>query len=185
MAIVPPYEDSGGGGDEEDPLQYGITPELTEFVLNICSHPNTFKDFPIAQLPSSTKLTPKQEKHAMFILKLVPELSKLRYKLCPVHMKDEMFWCVYFLLVFNKTGNILMDDNAKSTPTKQATHSHTPQDVEDYFDKLFVSQMAEISTVDDGIEPDDDNYFSPHKYKFRTITNIIRSEDIDQIDVMT
>jgi hypothetical protein len=49
--MAPVYEDPGGE-DEEDPTQLGITPELVEFVLNICSHPNTFKDFPTSQLPS-------------------------------------------------------------------------------------------------------------------------------------
>lgn len=68
-----------------------------------------------------------------------------------------------------------------TTPAKQITHSRapqTPQEVEDYFDKLYMSQMAEISNVDDGIEPDDDNYFSPHKCKYSSDRNL-SSEDID------
>lgn len=109
-------------------------------------------------------------------------------------MRDEMFWCVYFLLVYNKTGNILVgEDPTKQmqTPTKQPTNnSHhtpytpqtpqTPQDVEEYFDKLFLKQMAEISSVDDGIEPDDDNYFSPHKFKYgSTRDSNLSSENIN------
>lgn len=32
----------------------------------------------------------------------VPELSKLRYSLCPAKMSDTQFWNIYFLLLRNK-----------------------------------------------------------------------------------
>lgn len=102
-------------------------------------------------------------------------------------MKDDMFWCVYFLLVYSKTGDVLLahnpaDENSSAnseqqhdkkgpeTPIKQTrSPPHTPADVEGYFDKLYATQMAEHSDlVDDGVEPDEDNYFSPLKYKYNS-----------------
>jgi len=97
----------------EDETEYGIDETIMEFVDSICEHPNTFRDFPVANYGAlSKKLTPKQEKHATIMLNKVPELSKLRYKLCPGHMKEEMFWRIYFLLLHNKIGYIFSDEVA-------------------------------------------------------------------------
>jgi len=95
----------------EDESDYGIDATIMEFVDSICDHPNTFRDFPIQNYGAlSKKLTPKQEKHAVIMLNKVPELSKLRYKLCPGIMKEEMFWRIYFLLLHNKIGYIFSDE---------------------------------------------------------------------------
>ncbi|KAI3730515.1 hypothetical protein L1987_61685 [Smallanthus sonchifolius] len=40
-----------------------------------------------------------QQKHANLVLTTVKEVSKLRYELCPRHMKDGRFWRIYFTLV--------------------------------------------------------------------------------------
>ncbi|KAK8604490.1 hypothetical protein V6N13_099431 [Hibiscus sabdariffa] len=40
-----------------------------------------------------------QERHAILVLSKVKELSQLRFKLCPRHLKEENFWRIYFMLV--------------------------------------------------------------------------------------
>jgi len=45
------------------------------------------------------KLTPEQQRHAIDILGQVPELSGLRYQLCPSQIKEIPFWKVYFDLI--------------------------------------------------------------------------------------
>jgi len=110
-AFVPEADPNTPGDQEEDLVDFGIEPTIVEFVENICNHPNTFRDFPVENYGiSPKKLTPKQERHAVIMLDKVPELSKLRYKLCPGHMKEEMFWRVYFLLLQNKIGYIFSDE---------------------------------------------------------------------------
>jgi len=43
-------------------------------------------------------LTSWQERHAVLVLSKAKELAKIRYDLCPRHMKDKQFWKIYFLL---------------------------------------------------------------------------------------
>ncbi|OEL31925.1 hypothetical protein BAE44_0007054 [Dichanthelium oligosanthes] len=43
-------------------------------------------------------LTSWQERHAVIVLSKAKELAKIRYDLCPRHMKDKQFWRIYFLL---------------------------------------------------------------------------------------
>ncbi len=38
------------------------------------------------------KLTHKQEKHALMMLQIVPELASLRFKLVPKYLNDDKFW---------------------------------------------------------------------------------------------
>ncbi|CAN0915448.1 hypothetical protein LINGRAHAP2_LOCUS29136 [Linum grandiflorum] len=40
-----------------------------------------------------------QERHATLALSKVKELSQLRFKLCPRHLKERDFWRIYFTLV--------------------------------------------------------------------------------------
>lgn len=235
-AFVPedgPADDSSL--QEEDLSDYGITPTVLEFVENVCNHPNTFRDFPIQNYGNSPKkLSPKQEKHAVLMLERAPELSKLRYKLCPGVMKEEMFWRVYFLVLQNKIGYIFSDevfeqevsvssggggsggesqqhdtltanidnnndnnnnteqqqqettnnnpidsnyltpDNKrkhKSTTTTSSTNTSsvtpTPQEIEEYFEKTWTPTTT---PVDEGIEPDYDNYFSPQRLTYEIDT---------------
>ncbi|KAL2935386.1 Trigger factor [Bienertia sinuspersici] len=87
----------------------GITNELREFVRDITM--NTFQDFPlpddapITDVPTVSNvrqdLTEWQARHASLMLSTVKEISKLRYELCPRHMKERKFWRIYFMLVNN------------------------------------------------------------------------------------
>ncbi|PWZ44270.1 26S proteasome non-ATPase regulatory subunit 7 A [Zea mays] len=43
-------------------------------------------------------LTSWQERHAVLVLSKAKELAKIRYDLCPRHLKDKQFWRIYFLL---------------------------------------------------------------------------------------
>jgi hypothetical protein len=46
-----------------------------------------------------TPLSPAQLEHAIVMLKQVPALRTLRYKLCPREMDEEHFWAKYFVLI--------------------------------------------------------------------------------------
>lgn len=111
---------------DADPLSLGITPLLSEYVRNLCQHPQTWVEFPVEEQlaarlmnkshthqlthsqPGDNKdlldytLSGKEEAHALAILKHVPELSQLRYELCPRQLSEDRFWKIYFLLLSNK-----------------------------------------------------------------------------------
>ncbi|XP_024391475.1 uncharacterized protein [Physcomitrium patens] len=95
---------------EEELKDYGITPELREFVKGLTIR--TFRDFPLEE--SSWKMTATestsqvrqdlsewQERHAVLVLLTVPEISDFRYVLCPRRMRESKFWKIYFILVQN------------------------------------------------------------------------------------
>eukprot|EP00879_Flechtneria_rotunda_P012178 GHRR01012719.1.p2 GENE.GHRR01012719.1~~GHRR01012719.1.p2 ORF type:complete len:151 (+),score=74.90 GHRR01012719.1:179-631(+) len=69
-----------------DPLQYGITPELQQFVRSLTY--STFSDYPLDSLdlpsnPAEQQLGQWQEMHARLVLQQVPQLQDLRFVLCP------------------------------------------------------------------------------------------------------
>jgi hypothetical protein len=86
---------------------FGITDDLREFVQGLTS--STFLNFPvqddspISDVPTVSNvrqdLTEWQQKHASIVLTTVQQISRLRYELCPRHMKDAKFWRIYFTLV--------------------------------------------------------------------------------------
>ncbi|XP_038988140.1 uncharacterized protein LOC103706557 isoform X2 [Phoenix dactylifera] len=92
-----------------DPPRFGITEELRDFVKGIPL--GTFRDFPMEDEPEMSDvptvsnvrqdLNEWQARHAMLVLSTVKEISKLRYELCPRHMKERKFWRIYFILVNN------------------------------------------------------------------------------------
>ncbi|KAJ3709191.1 hypothetical protein LUZ61_012896 [Rhynchospora tenuis] len=92
-----------------DDEEFGITDSLLDFVKTFTI--DTFKSYPLNQGDPTaeidrtgggnvrTDLTQWQEQHAVHILSKAKEISRLRYDLCPRHMKDKQFWTIYFLLV--------------------------------------------------------------------------------------
>jgi len=137
---------------EEELISVGITKPLLEFVENICQYPKTFVDFPVEesftptpqQMNSKTDistptvgeqtrsiyiLSPWQEQHARLILHQVKDLQKLRFKLCPSHLKEDAFWRIYFLLVRNYISRDLTKlpspPTLEMTPNKES-HSSKP-----------------------------------------------------------
>lgn len=97
----------GGSKHEEEEQFYGVTNQLIEFVKSF--NLDTFKNFPIPEEENGgiqttsggvrVDLSEWQQQHATIILSKVKELSQLRYKLCPRHMKERQFWRIYFSLV--------------------------------------------------------------------------------------
>ncbi|KMZ57914.1 hypothetical protein ZOSMA_80G00040 [Zostera marina] len=102
-------KEAEGNGDEE----LGVTEELLEFLKGFTVE--VFKQFPISDRqddgdgmessnPNVRKdLSKWQERHATLILTTAKEIARLRYILCPRHLKENEFWMVYFSLVKNYT----------------------------------------------------------------------------------
>eukprot|EP00262_Sarcandra_glabra_P005176 TRINITY_DN16503_c0_g1_i1.p1 TRINITY_DN16503_c0_g1~~TRINITY_DN16503_c0_g1_i1.p1 ORF type:complete len:300 (+),score=70.39 TRINITY_DN16503_c0_g1_i1:60-959(+) len=103
-AILPSDSPAAESPDLE---KFGVTDDLREFVKGITI--STFQDFPMEDEPQvldiptvsnvRQDLTEWQAKHATIVLSTVKEISRLRYELCPRHMKERKFWRIYFILV--------------------------------------------------------------------------------------
>ncbi|XP_004290213.1 PREDICTED: uncharacterized protein LOC101295670 [Fragaria vesca subsp. vesca] len=97
--------------NEPEQELFGVTEQLINLVKSFTLE--TFKSFPLPDDEGATcgdnslttssniqkDLSEWQERHAMLVLSKVKELSHLRYKLCPGHLKEHQFWRVYFMLV--------------------------------------------------------------------------------------
>ncbi|KAG7036259.1 hypothetical protein SDJN02_03062 [Cucurbita argyrosperma subsp. argyrosperma] len=87
-------------GEKEEQF-HGVTDGLIEFVKSFTIE--TFKNFPLQDegeaLCGDQNLSDWQERHAVLVLSKVKEISQLRYKLCPGHLKEHQFWKIYFALV--------------------------------------------------------------------------------------
>lgn len=96
--------------EEEEEELLGVTQQLIDHVKSFTLE--TFKNFPLqdneaansngeTQTSSHVRkdLSDWQERHAVLVLSKVKELSQLRFKLCPRHLKEEKFWRIYFMLV--------------------------------------------------------------------------------------
>ncbi|CAN1301856.1 hypothetical protein LINPERPRIM_LOCUS25164 [Linum perenne] len=98
----------------QDQELYGVTQQLIDRVKSFTL--DTFKNFPLhddrnseATYGDETEgaeaanirrdLSEWQERHATLALSNVKELSQLRFKLCPRHLKERDFWRIYFTLV--------------------------------------------------------------------------------------
>ncbi|XP_024975949.1 uncharacterized protein LOC112513813 isoform X1 [Cynara cardunculus var. scolymus] len=96
--------------DEQRHL-YGITDDLIGLINSFTIE--TFKNFNLQDEEAAIDgaestsgnvqkdLSDWQEKHAIIVLSKVKELSQLRFKLCPRHLKEREFWRIYFTLVKN------------------------------------------------------------------------------------
>ncbi|XBI73466.1 hypothetical protein VPH35_067210 [Triticum aestivum] len=91
---------------EEEWDVIGITDEVLTFATNIARHPETWLDFPL--LPDEEEsdgpfsyfdMSDAQQEHALAIGHLAPTLAALRIELCPIHMSEECFWKIYFVLL--------------------------------------------------------------------------------------
>ncbi|KAJ1273306.1 hypothetical protein BS78_06G270000 [Paspalum vaginatum] len=86
---------------EEDEEELGVTPQLLDFLRTLS--PDAFKSAALQLQEASAEaaagdLSSWQERHAVLVLSKAKELAKIRYDLCPRHMKDKLFWRIYFLL---------------------------------------------------------------------------------------
>ncbi|BAS86208.1 uncharacterized protein [Oryza sativa Japonica Group] len=106
---------------EEEWDVIGITEEVLAFATNIARHPETWLDFPL--LPddddsdgpfSYFDMSNAQQEHALAIEQLAPRLAALRIELCPIHMSEECFWKIYFVLLHPRLNK--HDAELLSTP---------------------------------------------------------------------
>ncbi|CAK9142471.1 unnamed protein product [Ilex paraguariensis] len=99
--------DNSNSPSESELETFGITDDLRQFARGFSV--TTFESFsiqddsPTTDVPTVLNvrqdLTEWQQKHAVLVLTTVKEISRLRYELCPRHMKDRIFWRIYFTLV--------------------------------------------------------------------------------------
>ncbi|XP_048554834.1 uncharacterized protein LOC125535811 [Triticum urartu] len=89
-----PSKPSGAEGKEEDAEELGVTLQLLDFLRTLS--PDAFKSFPTSVAggspESAAELSDWQQRHAVLVLARAKELAKVRYDLCPRHMKDKQFW---------------------------------------------------------------------------------------------
>ncbi|KAF2292629.1 hypothetical protein GH714_026115 [Hevea brasiliensis] len=106
--------------EDEDEELLGVTSQLIDHVKSFTL--DTFKNFPLLAEEDGTTgaatfsdevlattattsanirkdLSQWQERHATLVLSKVKELSQLRFRLCPRHLKEREFWRIYFTLV--------------------------------------------------------------------------------------
>ncbi|XBJ00985.1 hypothetical protein VPH35_020740 [Triticum aestivum] len=114
-------------GKEEDAEELGVTPQLLDFLWTLSPDafksfptsstkappPSSLLDSAPLLVPSrlltvlcfvaggsaesAAELSDWQQRHAVLVLARAKELAKVRYDLCPCHMKDKQFW-TYILL---------------------------------------------------------------------------------------
>ncbi|KAF5794204.1 putative BSD domain-containing protein [Helianthus annuus] len=108
---IPSLSITSASSSSESPSEseletFGITEDLRGFVKGLTL--STFQNFPFPDDAASDVATVSnvrqdlsewQQKHANLVLTTIKEVSKLRYELCPRHMKDGRFWRIYFTLV--------------------------------------------------------------------------------------
>uniref|UniRef100_A0A0E0DJJ3 MPN domain-containing protein n=1 Tax=Oryza meridionalis TaxID=40149 RepID=A0A0E0DJJ3_9ORYZ len=74
-------------------------------------------------------LTGWQERHAVLVLSKAKELAKIRYDLCPRHMKDKQFWRIYFLLAKSYTSPYELRAIQKEKVRRMETENGKAKDV--------------------------------------------------------
>ncbi|XP_037446216.1 uncharacterized protein LOC119315863 [Triticum dicoccoides] len=89
-----PSKPSAAEGKEEDTEELGVTPQLLDFLRTLS--PDAFKSVLCfvagGSAESAAELSDWQQRHAVLVLARAKELAKVRYDLCPRHMKDKQFW---------------------------------------------------------------------------------------------
>lgn len=123
-------------GEKEEQF-LGVTDGLIQFVRSFTFE--TFKNFPLLDkegAPSGDQnLSDWQERHAVLVLSKVKEISQLRYKLCPGHLKEQQFWKIYFSLVKSLVAEyelraIQLDKLRRMALGNEETSNCTPYEVE-------------------------------------------------------
>lgn len=161
---------------------FGITQDLRDFVKGLTL--STFQSFPfpddlvsdVATVSNVRQdLSEWQQKHANLVLTTVKEVSRLRYDLCPRHMKDGRFWRIYFTLVSTHVSpyerKFIEENRLKETPQKEkdqteeveaqlkSKSSSSEQDLDSYLLGDFDDSDAENNDAFDGGDDDEDDDF--------------------------
>uniref|UniRef100_A0A0E0H719 BSD domain-containing protein n=1 Tax=Oryza nivara TaxID=4536 RepID=A0A0E0H719_ORYNI len=142
---------AAAAGNEEEEL--GVTPQLLDFLRTLS--PDSFKSsalqlqgnshtlaisISISSFPlrsgldrdvrvEAGDLTGWQERHAVLVLSKAKELAKIRYDLCPRHMKDKQFWRIYFLLAKSYTSPYELRAIQKEKVRRMETENGKAKDV--------------------------------------------------------
>ncbi|XP_039031283.1 uncharacterized protein LOC120165925 [Hibiscus syriacus] len=120
---------------EETDEFMGVSQQLIDYVKSFTL--DTFKNFPIqdngsieTQTSSNVRndLSDWQQRHAVLVLSKVKELSRLRFKLCPRHLKEEQFWRIYFMLVKSHVSEYELHAIQRA---KQKSHAMTNEKTSD------------------------------------------------------
>lgn len=131
---------------EEDWDVIGITEEVLAFATNIARHPETWLDFPL--LPDDDEsdgpfsyfdMSDAQQEHSLAIEHLAPRLAALRIELCPIHMSEECFWKIYFVLLHPRLNK--HDAELLSTPQIVEARAMLMQRLQ-YQSKLETEQLG-------------------------------------------
>ncbi|XAR60970.1 hypothetical protein NMG60_11034535 [Bertholletia excelsa] len=113
---TPNCPDKKQRSQEDEEEMFGVTDRLIDFVKTFTV--DTFKDVPLRDEEGANSddgalattgnvqmdLSEWQERHATLMLSKVKEMSQLRFKLCPRHLKERQFWRIYFTLVKSYTA---------------------------------------------------------------------------------
>ncbi|KAL0554600.1 hypothetical protein IC582_008524 [Cucumis melo] len=122
---------------EKEERFLGVTDRLIEFVKSFTF--DTFKNFPLLDEGEAAhgdeNLSDWQERHAVLVLSKVKEISQLRYKLCPGHLKEQQFWKIYFALVKSlvfeyELRAIQLDKLKRMALGNEQPSNNTPYEVE-------------------------------------------------------
>ncbi|XP_047341928.1 aspartic acid-rich protein-like [Impatiens glandulifera] len=179
--------------DDPIPLdleKFGITDDLRQFARGFTV--TTFQNFPIhddsvvSDVPTLSNvrqdLTDWQQKHASLVLTTVKEISRLRYELCPRHMKDGRFWRIYFTLVsshvspYEKEYNEEIqakeaeaqrveksdtieegDKSGGGTAVNQKSLRSTSSTADEDLDSFLLGDIDDAADGEDNFEDDDDD----------------------------
>lgn len=164
--------------------KFGITQDLRDFVKGLTL--STFQSFPFPDDLASDVATVSnvrqdlsewQQNHANLVLATIKEVSRLRYDLCPRHMKDGRFWRIYFTLVSTHVSpyeiKFIQENKLKQTPQKEdqteemeaklkSKSSTSEQDLDSYllgdFDDSDGHSDDENNDAFDGVDDDDDDF---------------------------
>ncbi|XP_051219591.1 uncharacterized protein [Lolium perenne] len=132
---------SGGGGGAgpsnsaaaaaEGEEELGVTPQLLDFLRTLS--PDAFKASTVqlnqgGSVEAAGELSEWQQRHAVLVLGRAKELAKIRYDLCPRHMKDKQFWTVYFLLARSYILPYELHAIQKEKVRKMETENGKPKD---------------------------------------------------------
>jgi len=85
--------------DSPENAHLKITEEVKDYVRKLSKSPGTFMKHPRRKDASEFNMTKPQQQHARIILQEVPEFSRFRYTLSPMHLQEVVFWRIYFDLL--------------------------------------------------------------------------------------
>ncbi|KAF0890942.1 hypothetical protein E2562_005066 [Oryza meyeriana var. granulata] len=85
------------------------------------------------------------------------ELAKIRYDLCPRHMKDKQFWRIYFLLVKSYTSPYELRAIQREKVRRMETENGKAKDVATVEVEMQESKCSRVSQTSPGDEESQDS----------------------------